>query len=144
MSGRLRERDSRDLTVHQHAHFAKWSIAIGCSARQIRQVFVRGVVILQTDATSKSALLSLRERTHPELLITVARGIEFGIDLYRVLRHCHIELRSREQRKCLILKETRTEKIGGTEASSPVLFARVVTGIMVFARGAGGWAADDA
>ena len=32
----------------------------------------------------------------------------------------------------------RTENIGGTDASSPVLFASVVTGIMTSARGADG------
>lgn len=38
----------------------------------------------------------------------------------------------------------RTENIGGTEASFPVLFARVVTGTIKSARGAGGCLGDDA
>lgn len=37
-----------------------------------------------------------------------------------------------------------TEKIGGTEASFPVLFARVVTGTIKSARGAGGCWGEDA
>lgn len=37
-----------------------------------------------------------------------------------------------------------TEKMGGTEATSPVVFARVVTGMIVFARGAGGYWAEEA
>ena len=37
-----------------------------------------------------------------------------------------------------------TENVGGTEASFPVLLARVVTGMMTSARGAGGCAGEDA
>lgn len=39
---------------------------------------------------------------------------------------------------------TRTEKAGGTDASFPVLLAKVVTGTIKSARGAGGCCGDDA
>ena len=38
----------------------------------------------------------------------------------------------------------RTEKSGGTDASLPVLFAKVDMGIITSALGAGGWAASEA
>ena len=37
-----------------------------------------------------------------------------------------------------------TEKVGGTDASFPVLLAKVDTGIMTFALSAGGCSADEA
>lgn len=82
-------------------------------------------------------------RAYPEFLITIAGWQQFGINFHCVARHCDIQL--------LIVCEKRTtqeifdltENMGGTEASSPVVFNSVVTGIMTSARGAGGCFTDD-
>ena len=42
------------------------------------------------------------------------------------------------------MASTLTENTGGTDASFPVSFARVVTGIIALAFGAGGWRSEEA
>lgn len=84
-------------------------------------------------------------QSYPKLFIAVARSLQLCVDFDRIARNSDVQLR---EKRSMAARHTGllllTENTGGTDASLPVLFARVVTGMITSARGAGGWRADDA
>lgn len=92
----------------------------------------------------------MKAQNYPEFLIAIPRCLQLSIDLHSIPRDSYVKLINcnEDESASLFYVQSNaiprlTEKIGGTEASLPVSFASVVTGMITSACGAVGCFADD-
>lgn len=75
MQADIRESDTCDLSIYQHADFAERALAEGRAIGKRRQEFVRSVEVLFRVLANRGEYGPRDIRRYPELLVTIARSV---------------------------------------------------------------------